>query len=84
MKKVGSYEAKTHLPRMLNAVAEQGESYLITKNDKPVARLGPVENTVQRRDPKDVVADILALKPRQDCSDIAWDEVKGAIQEGRR
>lgn len=83
MKKVGSYEAKTHLPRMLNAVAEQGESYVITKNDKPVARLGPVENAM-RRNPKDVVADILALKTRQDCSDIAWENVKEAIQTGRR
>lgn len=83
MKKVGSYEAKTHLPRMLHEVAERGESYLITKNDRPVARLGPVENAV-RRDSKDVVADILALKTRRDCSDIAWDDVKDAIQSGRR
>ncbi|MBN1379503.1 MAG: type II toxin-antitoxin system Phd/YefM family antitoxin [Gammaproteobacteria bacterium] len=83
MKKVGSYEAKTHLPRMLHEVAERGENYLITKNDRPVARLSPVENTVQRN-PSDVIADIQALKTRQDCSDVTWEEVTDAIQMGRR
>lgn len=83
MKKVGSYEAKTHLPRLLNEVAETGESYLITRNDKPLARLVPAEHAA-RRDVNDVVADILALRPRRDCSDIGWKEVKEAASEGRR
>lgn len=83
MKKVGSYEAKTHLPRMLDEVAERGENYVITKNGKPVAKLGPVERAV-RRDPKVVIEEILSLKTRRDCSDIPLDEVRDARQEGRR
>jgi prevent-host-death family protein len=37
---VGSYEAKTHLPRLLERV-ERGESITITRHGKPVARLVP-------------------------------------------
>lgn len=40
MRTVGSYEAKTHLPRLLDEVAA-GEEITITKNGKPVARLVP-------------------------------------------
>ena len=37
---VGSYEAKTHLPQLLDRV-EHGESIVITRHGKPVARLVP-------------------------------------------
>ena len=36
----GSYEAKTHLPQLLERV-EHGESITITRHGKPVARLVP-------------------------------------------
>lgn len=38
MTEIGSYEAKTHLPRLLDEVAA-GASYVITKHGRPVARL---------------------------------------------
>jgi len=38
MKFIGAYEAKTHLPRLLDEVAAGG-SYTITKHGRPVARL---------------------------------------------
>jgi prevent-host-death family protein len=41
METVGSYEAKTHLPRLLDRV-EAGEIVTITKHGRPVARLVPV------------------------------------------
>jgi prevent-host-death family protein len=41
MKHVGSYEAKTHLARLLDTV-EAGESVVITRNGRPAARLVPV------------------------------------------
>jgi prevent-host-death family protein len=41
-RKVGSYQAKTHLPRLLKRVA-QGEHITITKHGVPVANLVPVE-----------------------------------------
>ena len=42
MRTVGSYEAKTHLPRLLDEVAA-GETITITKKGKPVARLVPAD-----------------------------------------
>lgn len=40
MEEVGSYQAKTHLPSLLDRV-EQGEQIVITRRGKPVARLLP-------------------------------------------
>lgn len=39
---VGSYEAKTHLPQLLESVS-QGERITITRNGKPIALLVPPE-----------------------------------------
>ncbi len=41
MEIVGAYEAKTHLPRLLDRVA-RGESLIITRHGRPVAQLTPV------------------------------------------
>jgi prevent-host-death family protein len=41
VRSVGAYEAKTHLPRLLDDVA-RGEEIQITRNGRPVARLVPV------------------------------------------
>ncbi|CAN5674063.1 type II toxin-antitoxin system prevent-host-death family antitoxin [soil metagenome] len=41
MRSVGAYEAKTHLPRLLEDVA-RGETITITKHGVPVATLGPL------------------------------------------
>jgi prevent-host-death family protein len=41
-KTVGSYEAKTHLPSLLKEVAS-GREIVITRRDKPVARLVPID-----------------------------------------
>lgn len=38
MTTIGSYDAKTNLPRLLDEV-EAGASYTITKHGRPVARL---------------------------------------------
>lgn len=48
MKTVGAYEAKTHLPRLLDEVA-RGETIVITKHGVPVAVLVP-PSAVQRPD----------------------------------
>ncbi len=42
MKKIGAYEAKTHLSNLLEKV-EQGQSFTITKRGQPVAKLTPVD-----------------------------------------
>lgn len=51
MATIGSYEAKTHLPRLL-AEVEAGASFTITKHGRPVARLVGVRGAA----PEDVVA----------------------------
>lgn len=38
MTTIGAYDAKTHLPRLLDEVAD-GASFVITKHGRPVARL---------------------------------------------
>ena len=46
MSKVGAFEAKTHLPRLLERV-QRGERFVITKHGHPVAELIPY----RQRDP---------------------------------
>lgn len=58
MECVGSFEAKTHLPQLLERVA-QGEEFTITKHGKPVARLVPA--TAMKPKP-DVRAAVEAMK----------------------
>lgn len=41
MTKVGAYEAKTHLPKLLDRV-KKGERFVITKHGNPVAELVPI------------------------------------------
>ena len=48
MRSIGAYEAKTHLPRLLDRVA-QGESLTITRHGRPVARLVPVQDEARDR-----------------------------------
>lgn len=52
MRHVGSYEAKTHLPELLDYV-ERGEMVLITRRGRPAARLVPV--TDEASDTRDVI-----------------------------
>jgi len=41
MTNVGSFEAKTHLPRLLRDV-ERGQTITITRRGRPIARLVPI------------------------------------------
>ena len=41
MPNIGAYEAKTHLPKLLDRV-EGGERFVITKHGRPVAELIPI------------------------------------------
>ena len=47
MELIGAYEAKTHLPQLLDRVA-RGERLTITRHGKPVAELIPVATDRQR------------------------------------
>ena len=47
MRRIGAYEAKTHLPRLLDEVAG-GQAITITKHGVAVAVLGPVSASPTR------------------------------------
>ena len=49
MREIGAYEAKTHLPKLLEQV-EKGERFIITRHGRAVAELAPVS----RRNESDV------------------------------
>lgn len=60
MAEIGAYEAKTHLPRLLERV-QKGERFVITKHGRPVAELAPIA----KRDVEQVklaIADLRALR----------------------
>lgn len=59
---VGSYDAKTHLPKLLDRV-EHGETFVITRHGKPLAKLVPAATVEQARpDVRQAVADMLAFR----------------------
>ena len=62
MRTVGAYEAKTHLPRLLDRV-QRGESLTITRHGRPVARLVPVEG-YNRRQAEEAMERLRALRNR--------------------
>jgi prevent-host-death family protein len=62
MTSVGTFEAKTHLTRLLDRVAK-GERILITKRGQPVAMLVPPE-AGQERDTARVGREMLAYRDR--------------------
>ncbi len=55
MRTVGAYEAKTHLPKLLEAV-EKGETIVITRHGKEVARLVPPPGGAPKADLAAMVA----------------------------
>jgi prevent-host-death family protein len=82
MKTVGSYEAKTHLPRLLSLV-EKGATITITKRGKPIAVLSPAASATAR-DVKTVVAEMLAYRDQQGPTLGDDLTIKDMIEEGRR
>jgi prevent-host-death family protein len=78
MEAVGAYEAKTHLPRLLDDVAA-GKSVVITKHGVPVARLVPTRQ--QAAEPREVIA---ALRNARRGVRLDGLSVRDLIDEGRR
>jgi prevent-host-death family protein len=82
METVGAYEVKTHLSGLLRRV-EKGESFTITKNGVPVARLLPIVETAPR-DVEQAIADLLAFRKERAGRGLSVAEIKELINEGRR
>ncbi len=79
MRRVGTFEAKTHFTEMLRA-AEAGETITITKRGADVAILGPIPR--QRLDRNEALKRLAQLRERLPRADIS--EIREWINEGRR
>ena len=62
MKTIGTFEAKTHLSRILDDVAN-GETYTVTRNGLPVAEIRPVRAPNAER-VREAIAGLRAIRDR--------------------
>jgi prevent-host-death family protein len=79
MRSIGAYEAKTHLPRLLDEVAK-GERITITKHGHPVAVLVPPEAAGAR----DVEAVMARFREFRRGNRLGGLSIRDLIDEGRR
>ena len=80
MREIQASEAKTHLPRLLDDV-ERGETLVITRHGRAIARIVPEAR--QRQDEIDkAIEGIKALRNR--TGKIALDELLSARHEGHK
>ena len=80
MRTVGSYEAKTRLPRLLDCVAG-GEGVTTARSGQPVARQAPVKDDAKRRCRQ---AARRIGERRQRLGGVPVAELIDSIREGRR
>ena len=79
MRRIGAYEAKTHLPRLLDEVAD-GEPITITKHGVPVAVLAPTTPRPSRS-AQEAIAALRAFRRTHVLAGLSTREL---IDEGRR
>lgn len=84
MAKVSAFEAKTRFGELLERVSK-GEEVVITRHDKPVARLVP-EGAQRLDDVRRAVAGLRELQQRilrRSKAKLSAQDVRSAIEEGR-
>ena len=79
MEKVGAYEAKTHLPRLLKLVAG-GEKVIITKHGVPVATL-QAPDSARSIPASEVIKQIREFRSKHSLNGL---DLKEMIDEGRK
>lgn len=79
MESVGAYEAKTHLPKLLERVTK-GERITITKHGVPVAVLQPFDPE-KNVDTKSVIMELHRFREKNNVSGLS---IREMIEEGRR
>ena len=79
METVGAYEAKTHLPKLLQRVAK-GQSITITKHGMPIAVLSPFEGDTMI-DTDSVIRELREFRKGKCLADSS---IRDMIEEGRR
>ncbi len=79
MERIGAYEAKTHLPRLLEQVKE-GAEIIITKHGLPVAVLKPYQ-LEQQVEPRVVIDKLYKLRKNNRLAGLS---IRNLIEEGRK
>jgi len=79
MESIGAYEAKTHLPKLLERVIK-GERITITKHGVPVAVLQPPP-ALKKTEPKKVIAELRKFREQHTLKGLF---IRDMIEEGRR
>ena len=87
MASVTAFEAKTRFGQLLERVV-RGEEIVITRHDKPVARMIP-EGRASRSSVRNAAVKLRALRQRiakrtTNQAKLSLKEVQSAVQEGRR
>jgi prevent-host-death family protein len=77
---VGAYEAKTHLPALLERVSD-GEEITITKHGTPIAKLIPVNKAATVEERRAAIERIRQLSQGLTLGGL---KIKDLIHEGRR
>jgi prevent-host-death family protein len=79
METVGAYEAKTHLPKLLERV-KQGDRITITKHGVPIAVLKPFEPD-KNIDIRSTILEIIKFREKNKLAGLS---IREMIEEGRR
>ncbi len=80
MLEVGTYEAKTRFSELLEKV-EAGETVVITRRGRPVARL-VADEEIRRRQVRETIERMLAARAGRPS--VTVEEILSARDEGRR
>ena len=80
---VGAYEAKTHLPQLLDRV-ESGETITITRHGKAVAKLVPASGLDAKPDVRKVIEEMRRFQREQGPTLGEGLTIRDMIEEGRR
>jgi prevent-host-death family protein len=80
MRRIQASEAKSHFLQLLDDV-ERGETLIITRHGRPIARIAP-EADVRQEEIDRAIESIKAL--RKGKGKITFEELKSARDEGRR
>jgi prevent-host-death family protein len=80
VKRLGAYEAKTHLSRLLDEV-ERGETYAITKHGRTVAILAPPRDQGATLSVEAAIEGLVRFRRGRTLGDIT---LRDLIEDGRR
>ena len=78
---IGAFEAKTKFSELLSRVAESGAEFVITKHDRPIARLVPA---LKSRSLEEAVKAVAEWRRQRKRCRLRGLRIKDLISEGRR